>query len=211
LSSIEPAEFTPELVDIIGGSRRICPHLHIPLQSGDDGVLRRMNRNYSRAFFEELVNRVSRAIPGVSVGADVIGGFPGENERAFENTLRIIETLPLAYLHVFPYSKRKGTPAEGFPGQVPPHVIRDRCRALREVGRKKRVLFYRSFLGKRMNVLVENRRARESGMLKGYSQNYIPLLFAGGDEWMNRLVEVEVSRVTDERVFGRLDEARPAS
>jgi threonylcarbamoyladenosine tRNA methylthiotransferase MtaB len=204
LSSIEPGEFTPQLIDFLASSRRICPHLHIPMQSGDDRTLQRMNRNYSHALFEDLVNRLIRSIRGLAIGLDVIGGFPGEDEQAFENTMNLIERFPLAYLHVFPFSRRNGTPAAGFPGQVPSQVIRGRCQALRELGQKKRNQFYQSFLGQRMKVLVESKRDRESGMLKGYSQNYLPLFLPGGDELMNQEVEVEVIEVQEGKVLGEV-------
>lgn len=203
LSSIEPRDFNPPLMEYLASSRRVCPHLHIPLQSGDDRILKRMNRNYSSAFFAELVNRLAQTIPGAAIGADVIGGFPGEDDSAFLNTMTMIENLPLAYLHVFPFSRRKGTPAAAFPGQVPPQVIRARCHALRELGEKKRDSFSRSFLGQRLKVLVEGKRDRESGLLKGFSENYIPVLLPGGEELMNQEVEAEVTEVRDGKVFGK--------
>ncbi len=202
LSSVEPREFNPPLLEYLANSRQVCPHLHIPLQSGDDRILRRMNRNYSTAFFADLVNRLAQTIPGAAIGADFIGGFPGEDDSAFLNTMTMIERLPLAYLHVFPFSKRKGTPAAAFPGQVPPQVIRARCHALRELGEKKRDSFSRSFLGQRLKVLVEGKRDRESGLLKGFSENYIPVLLPGGEELMNQEVEAEVTEVRDGKVFG---------
>lgn len=204
LSSIEPAEFTPELIRFLAASPRICPHLHIPLQSGDDGILQEMNRNYSSSFFEDLVRRLVRSIPGVTIGVDVIGGFPGEDEQAFGNTMQLIESLPLAYLHVFPFSRRKGTPAFSSPGQVPSRVIKDRCRALRELGWRKKSLYHTSFLGRTLQVLVESKRDRDTGMLKGYSQNYIPVLIPGGEEWMNHRVDVEVTELRDGRVLGKI-------
>jgi threonylcarbamoyladenosine tRNA methylthiotransferase MtaB len=203
LSSIEPREFNPPLLDYLAGSSWICPHLHIPLQNGDDRILERMNRNYSVSFFADLVNRLARTIPGVSIGADVIGGFPGEDESAFQNTRDLIEKLPLAYLHVFPFSRRKGTPAAVFPAQVPPQVIRARCRALRELGEKKREAYYRSFLGQKVKVLVESKRDRESGLLKGFSRHYLPVLLPGEDEKINQEVEVEVTGVRNGKVFGK--------
>ena len=163
-----------------------------------------MNRNYSAAFFADLVNRLAQTIPGAAIGADVIGGFPGEVDSAFQNTMTLIETLPLAYLHVFPFSKRRGTPAAAFPGQVPPQVIRARCHALRELGEKKRESFSRSFLGKSLKVLVESRRDRESGLLKGFSANYIPVLLSGGEELMNQEVSVEVTEVRNGKVIGNV-------
>jgi len=203
LSSLEPREFNPPLLDYLARSPWVCPHLHIPLQSGDDGILRRMNRNYSSGFFAELVNRLAQTIPDAAIGADVIGGFPGENDSAFQNTMALIETLPLTYLHVFPFSKRKGTPAATFSGQVPPRVIRARCQALRELGEKKRDSFSRSFLGKNLKVLVEGKRDRESGLLKGFSANYIPVLLPGGEGLMNQEVEVEVTEVRDRKAYGK--------
>jgi threonylcarbamoyladenosine tRNA methylthiotransferase MtaB len=208
LSSIEPREFNPPLLEFLANSPRVCPHLHIPLQSGDDQILRRMNRNYSAGFFADLVNRLARTNPGAAIGADVIGGFPGEDDSAFRNTMSLIETIPLAYLHVFPFSRRKGTPAAAFPGQVPPQVIRARCHALRELGEKKRHSFSRSFLGKTLKVLVEGKRDRESGMLKGFSANYVSVLLPGGEELVNQEVDVKVTEVRDGKVFGKAYQPR---
>ncbi len=204
LSSIEPREFHPSLIDFLAGSKKICPHLHIPLQSGDDGTLQRMNRNYSGAFFADLVDRLVQAIPNLAIGVDVIAGFPGEEEKAFGNTLNLIEKLPVSYLHVFPFSKRKGTRAEGFPGQVPSQVIKARCETLRELGEKKTKFFYSSFLGQKVKLLVEGKRDREGGLLKGYSRNYIPVFIRGGDELINQEVEVEVAEVRGETVLGKI-------
>jgi len=147
LSSIEPGEFHSPLIHFLATSKKVCPHLHIPLQSGDDGILQRMNRNYSRAFFEELGHRLVQAIPDLAIGLDVISGFPGEDEKAFQNTVDLIEKLPIAYLHVFPFSARARTPAGTFPRQVPSQVTKARCQILRELGVKKRKIFCGVFLG----------------------------------------------------------------
>ena len=204
LSSIEPGEFNSSLIEFLSRSDKICPHLHVPLQSGDDEVLKRMNRRYSRSFFEDLIQRLHRAIPDLAVGMDVIGGFPGEDDRAFENTYDLISRLPIAYLHVFPFSKREGTPAARFPNQVPGKTIKTRCLALRELGAKKRKDFYRDFLGKNLKVLIESKRERETGLLKGFSPNYIPVLAGGGDGLINQEVDVEVTEVRGEKVFGKI-------
>jgi threonylcarbamoyladenosine tRNA methylthiotransferase MtaB len=204
LSSVEPAEFNPALIDFLAGSKKVCPHLHIPLQSGDDGTLQRMNRNYSGALFEALVNRLVQAIPDLAIGIDVIAGFPGEDEKAFGNTVNLIARLPIAYLHVFPFSARKGTPAASFQGQMPSRVIKARCQTLRELGGKKRRIFYGAFLGRKLKVLVESKRDRGSGMLQGYSRNYIPVLIRAGDEQINQELEVEVSEVCGEKVLGKI-------
>jgi threonylcarbamoyladenosine tRNA methylthiotransferase MtaB len=204
LSSVEPGEFNSPLVEFLSRSDKICPHLHVPLQSGDDEVLRRMNRRYSQSFFEDLIQRLVRAIPDLAVGADVIGGFPGEDDRAFENTYDLISRLPLAYLHVFPFSKREGTPAARFPDQVPGKVIKARSFALRELGAKKRADFYRSFLGKNLKVLIESKRERETGLLKGFSRNYIPVLADGAEALINREIDLEVTEVRGDKVFGKI-------
>jgi threonylcarbamoyladenosine tRNA methylthiotransferase MtaB len=163
-----------------------------------------MNRNYSGAFFADLVDRLVQAIPNLAIGVDVIAGFPGEEEKAFGNTLNLIEKLPVAYLHVFPFSKRKGTRAEGFPGQVPSQVIKARCETLRELGEKKTKFFHSSFLGQKVKLLVEGKRDREGGLLKGYSRNYIPVFIRGGDELINQEVEVEMAEVRGETVLGKI-------
>jgi len=204
LSSIEPGELPASLVEFLAGSEKVCPHLHIPLQSGDDAVLQRMNRHYSSAFFAELIFGLIAAIPDLAIGVDVIGGFPGEDEGAFERTVNLVERLPIAYLHVFPFSRRSGTAAASMPDPVPEAAKRDRCRILRELGQRKREDFYRGFRGKRVQVLVESKKDRESGLLKGYSRNYIPVLLSGENEWINREIDVEVVDVLGGRVYGKV-------
>jgi threonylcarbamoyladenosine tRNA methylthiotransferase MtaB len=204
LSSIEPKEFAPSLIDFLAQSQKVCAHLHIPLQSGDDGILQRMNRTYFAAFFADLVKRLLGMIPDLAIGVDVIAGFPGEDEKAFENTMRLLEDLPIAYLHVFPFSRRQGTPAMTLPAQVPSQVIKARCQALRELGAKKRRLFCSAFKGKKVKVLVESKRDRESGRLKGYSRNYIPVLIPGGNEFINQELDIEITEVREAKVFGKV-------
>ncbi len=202
LSSIEPREFTPRLIDYLSRSKMVCPHLHIPLQSGDDEILRSMNRDYSSRFFEDLVGRLIQAIPDLAIGIDVIGGFPGEGLFAFQNTVRLIERLPIVHLHVFPFSRRKGTKATTFPGQVPSLVIRERCQILRDLGVRKRKAFYASHLGRTVKVLAES-KDQESGYLKGYSPNYIPVFIAGKDDRLiNRQIDVKLTEIRGGKVLG---------
>jgi threonylcarbamoyladenosine tRNA methylthiotransferase MtaB len=204
LSSIEPGELNPPLIDFLSRAQNICPHLHIPLQSGDDEILRRMNRNYSQSFFEDRIHRLVQAIPDLAIGVDLIGGFPGENEQAFENTFNLIDRLPLAYLHVFPFSRRIGTPAANFPDPVPAQVIKARCQALRDLGTRKRIDFYRSFLGRTMKVLIESKRDRETALLKGFSRNYIPVRIDGGEDWIHQELEVQITEARGEKVSGKM-------
>jgi len=123
LSSIEPLEFSPDFLKLTGKSKpeygRLCHHFHIPLQSGDDFILKRMKRPYGRSFFKELVCNIQETIPDVAIGADILVGFPGETEEAFKNTYNLINELPVAYLHVFPFSSRKGTPANTYSDKIP--------------------------------------------------------------------------------------------
>ena len=202
LSSIEPAELPEELVECLARSKHICPHLHIPLQSGDDEVLKAMNRPYTSKFYREMVHHIVRAMPDVAIGVDVLAGFPGETERAFENTCRLIERLPIAYLHVFPFSVQKGTQAEGMRDRVLPETIKKRCQYLRDIGQTKRRGFYEKFIGSTSEVLIEGKRDRATGYLKGLTRNYIPVLVDGGDELMHQVIQVRLTRAEHGRVFG---------
>jgi len=206
LSSIEPLELSDEIISLAAGSDLFCRHFHIPLQSGDAETLKRMGRPYSPEVFDALVRKVRLLLPDAAIGADVLVGFPGESETAFENTCRLIEALPLTYLHVFPFSARPGTAAHGFTDKVPPERIKQRCRRLRKLGSLKRLGFHRSFVGREVQVLTESRRDPKTGLLKGVSSNYLPVLFEGGDALMNRLVNVRVTKADAVRLNGNLVE-----
>jgi len=193
LSSIEPLEVTGELIACLRESRVLCPHLHIPLQSGDDRVLCAMGRHYDGRFFRDLVHRLIDEIPGVAVGVDVMAGFPGEGEREFESTLELLRGLPVAYLHVFPYSERPGTKAAAMPGKVEEPLRARRAAALRALGLAKREDFAKRAVGSRQTVLVEGSRDRKTGRLKGFTGNYVPVLLSGGSKTsMNRLIDVVI-------------------
>lgn len=194
LSSVESHELTDELLDAVAGSDRFCPHLHIPLQSGDDGVLRRMGRPYTAADFAERVRAAAERLPDAALGADVLVGFPGEDDAAHAATFDLLAGLPVTYLHVFPFSPRAGTQAADFADPVSPEVAKERCRRLREMGTAKREAFYRRFVGKTVRVLVEERRDRETGRRKGVSGNYLNVLLAGETE-ANRIVPVRIDAV----------------
>ncbi len=202
ISSIEPHELTGDIIDLVADSTRFCRHFHIPLQSGDDGILKRMGRPYTRAGFGSLVHRLRTRIPDAAIGADVLVGFPGEDEAAFRNTCNLIQEIPITYLHVFPFSPRKGTPAAGFPNQVPVNTVKQRCKWLRKLGIAKKTAFLKSFPGKAVTVLVETRRDRKTGMLKGIASNYLTVLLDGGDELHNRLVEVKIESMKGNVLFG---------
>lgn len=205
LSSIEPTEISDDLISLLRESTLICPHLHIPLQSGDDAILSGMGRQYSAAFYKALLVDLEGAIPDLAIGIDVIAGFPGEDRASFENTLELIESLPVAYLHVFPYSPRPGTPAADMPDQVPPDEKKRRAEMLRDLGARKREAFARRFQGRTLQVLVEERIDRISGLRKGFSGNYLPVhLINSRASQVNSLVTVRLEGFEGTRILGRV-------
>lgn len=203
LSSIEPREVTDELISLIGSSGGVCRHLHIPLQSGDDGILAAMNRDYDAAFFRDLIRKVHAAVPDIAVGIDVIAGFPGETETAFANTLRLVEGLPVAYLHVFPYSQRPGTPAAAMPDKVPETEKKRRAERLRRIGTAKRQAFAERFIGTPLAVLIEGRKEKSTGFSIGFSDNYIPIACGRAYE-DNQIVRVMPGSFRNGRLIGEV-------
>jgi threonylcarbamoyladenosine tRNA methylthiotransferase MtaB len=204
ISSIEPTEITDDMIELMATSSLICPHLHIPLQSGDDGILKAMNRHYDSRQFKRLIDKIVSAIPMVAIGIDVMVGFPGEGEGEFDNTRALIADLPVAYLHVFPYSARPGTAAASLPGQVPEPVKKARGKRLRDIGRKKRLVYNEKFIGGALSVLVENTTDRDTGLMKGFSDNYIPVLIENGEAWMaRRIISVTAGNPTGGKIVGR--------
>ncbi|MBW1979822.1 MAG: tRNA (N(6)-L-threonylcarbamoyladenosine(37)-C(2))-methylthiotransferase MtaB [Deltaproteobacteria bacterium] len=200
LSSLEVGEVTPELLDFIAATAAVCPHLHVPLQSGDATILRRMNRHYSPSLFKERLTAALEKIPGLALGTDVLVGFPGESERNFENTYRLLESLDVAYLHVFPFSARPTTPAARMANQVSPRVVRERCRLLRDLDRRKRQAFRQRFIGSVRPVLVESRQDRNSGGLLGFSDNYLPVVINQELVSPNEMVLARLDRMEHGRI-----------
>lgn len=208
LSSIEPNELTHEIVALAaadGSPGRLCPHFHIPLQSGDDDVLRRMRRPYRGEDVAQLVHGIVERLPEAAIGVDTLLGFPGETDAAAAKTVALIEALPVAYLHVFPFSPRRGTPAFSFAEQVPAGVIKTRCARMRRLGGQKRRTFYQRHVGRTIEILVETTRDRSTGWLRGLTDNYVPVRVDGPDGLCNTLHPVEVVRVASDGVpEGRL-------
>jgi threonylcarbamoyladenosine tRNA methylthiotransferase MtaB len=164
LSSLEAGEITPELLELMAREPRLCPHLHAPLQSGSDRVLAAMGRPYTAAEYAARLEQAWEAVPGLCLGADVLVGLPGEDREAFRQTRELVERLPLAYLHVFPYSPRPGTRAAEMDGRPPEREARQRAAELRELGAAKRLAFYQAQVGRRLQVVAESRgRGRSQG------------------------------------------------
>ncbi len=194
ISSLEPSGLTSKFLRFVKSEDRILPHFHIPLQSGSDEVLRRMNRKYKVMHYEQRINELSLTKPKVSIGTDVIVGYPQETLQEFDQTVKLIEKLPLTYLHVFPFSAREETKAFTLIDDVPKVEKKRRVHVLRTLSHQKRKAFYESFLGKTCKILVEKKRSKE-GFLTGYSEHYIPVVFEGNDRLKEKKVDVVLQTI----------------
>jgi threonylcarbamoyladenosine tRNA methylthiotransferase MtaB len=201
LSSIEPREVTEELVAFLG--KGLCRHLHIPLQSGDDDILRLMNRDYTAGFYRELVTSIARQVSGIAIGADVMVGFPGEDERHFLNTLQLVDELPLTHLHVFSYSPRPGTPAASLGGQVSDDIKKTRNELVRSIGIKKNIEFRSSLIGTEVEAVVENKAV--DGHCIGLTDTYVKVMLRGTESsHISSLVRIHVQGSGDKEILGSI-------
>jgi len=201
LSSIEPGEVTERLVDLVAHHPQVCRHLHIPLQHGSDSVLERMNRPYRAELFRDLMQRIVTADGGVCIGSDVIVGFPAETEAEFAACREFIREAPFAYLHVFTYSMRPGTPAATMAGQVAPEVKLARNHELRDLSETKRTVFARSMVGGALMAVLE-RVAGE--VLDGLTDNYLRIRVLGPRRLLGSIVRVRVTDARDGELEGVL-------
>lgn len=206
ISSIEPLEITQSMVELMASSSMFCPHVHIPLQSGDNGILKRMKRPYDRELFKDRVETIASLMPGAAIGVDMLVGFPGETDEAFENTYSLIESLPVMYLHVFPFSPRQKTPAASFPDQVDPDVMKERTERLRSLSSQKKAGFLQKLAGQTLDVLIESKRDRKTGLLKGLSPNYATVLCQGPDSLFNTIQRVRIDTTSPNHVQGTMQE-----
>jgi threonylcarbamoyladenosine tRNA methylthiotransferase MtaB len=204
ISSINPMEIDDKLIQLMAENEKLCKHLHIPLQSGDDEVLSRMRRNYNTNQYLEVVEKAVKTIPGLGLGADVIVGFPGETDAMFQNTYKMVERLPFSLMHAFGYSPRPKTEADKFRNDIPKQVKKERNRLITDLVQKKSLNFRKQFIGKTLNVLVETTRDSSTGFLKGHSENFIQVKAQGGDELMNSIVPVVIDEVTEQEVIGHI-------
>jgi len=191
LSSVEPMDWSDELLELMASSPRMARHVHAPLQTGSDRVLRRMHRKYRPRHYADRIEKARKLMPDAAIGADVMAGFPGETDEEFEENRQFIERLPFTYLHVFTYSARPGTPAAGAPGQVPMRVRKDRSRVLRELAAGKNLDFRRSMIGRILSAVTLNEpRVALSG-------NYLRV-YLSSDREPNRIVDVRVGALTED-------------
>jgi len=221
LSSIEPREVTDGLIELVAGGGRcleadssrpghgkLCRHWHIPMQSGCDGILQRMNRPYNTAFYGSLIEKVKLLQPDTAIGADVIVGFPGETDEQFEQTRVFIESLPLSYLHVFTYSARPGTAAARMPDQVPGQVRKERNHILRAISERKRAAFAKRMVGKRLEVVIEQFANRANGHLSAITDNYLRAEVTGPEELIGTVAKMQVTDVEGAVLGGKLMDYR---
>jgi threonylcarbamoyladenosine tRNA methylthiotransferase MtaB len=172
LSSIEPIEFTDELLEFVASEDRIADYYHIPLQSGSDTVLERMKRPYHSDAFVDVIKKINKLMPQAGIGTDIIAGFPGESDREFEETMTLIRDLPLSNMHVFPYSIRPGTVAANMPNQISNAQKKERIKELRAIRLLKKHEFYSAYIGKEQKYLIEQFNS-ERCIFRGTSSNYV--------------------------------------
>ena len=199
ISSVEPMDWSDQLIGLVAASRRIAKHAHVPMQSGSDAVLRRMHRKYRPWHYREKILKIRAAMPNAAIGADVMVGFPGETEAEFGETRRMVEELPFTYLHLFTYSARPGTPAAEQPGQVPVAVARERNRVLREIASGKKAAFMRSLVGTVVEAITLQSGGAE--FTEALTDNYLKVKISGHHE-ANRWMDVKVEGVNGEMLMG---------
>ncbi|MGH9496814.1 MAG: tRNA (N(6)-L-threonylcarbamoyladenosine(37)-C(2))-methylthiotransferase MtaB [Candidatus Sulfotelmatobacter sp.] len=205
ISSVEPMDWSDELIALVASSPRIAKHAHVPMQSGSDAVLRRMHRKYRPWHYREKIEKIRAAMPDAAIGADVMVGFPGETESEFAETRQMVEDLPFTYLHVFTYSPRPGTPAAEMRNQVPVHLARERNRILRDLASEKKLAFMRSFIGRTLEAITLNVVGNDGAgeFTEALTDNYLRLRLRGRHE-ANRWLNVEVTDVVDGSLTGGL-------
>ena len=198
LSSLESIEVSPALFQLIRDDERFCAHLHLPLQAGSDSVLKDMNRHYDTAEFGRLIARIENEIPGVAVSTDIIVGFPGETEEQFADSLKFVEQMNFSRMHVFPYSKRRDTPAAARKDQVPEQVKKERAHRMQELASRKTEEFHKSFLGQTMRVLFET---NNDGITDGLTDNYIRV-YTDSQVESGEIYEVTLEKLYKDGVWG---------
>ena len=201
LGSLESAELTDELIDLIKNDSRICNHVHLPLQAGSDEILKAMHRPYTTKNFSELTARLVEEIPEISIGTDLIVGFPGETEENFSETLRFIQEQPFSKIHVFPYSARAGTLAATLPNQIPSQIKKIRASSALEISRIKSKIFSERLIGKTVEIIAET---SADGIVDGLTKNYVRVYVPDKNIQLGEVVKIKIERLHKDGVFGAL-------
>jgi threonylcarbamoyladenosine tRNA methylthiotransferase MtaB len=202
LSSIEPTTVTDGLLERMGASRKLCPYLHVPLQSGDDAILNAMNRPYDVQTFISLVERATARVPDLTWGTDVMVGFPGESDSAFERTVDVCRQLPFSYFHVFTYSRRPGTAAARMTGTVPVNVARLRAKTLADLSRDKRFAFAERWIGSSVAVLFES--GTTEGLRLGTTRHFLRVAVSSETQVANQIHPVIITGASDRWAVGHI-------
>ena len=209
ISSIEPTTVSQELLEYMATSPKLCRYLHVPLQSGDDRILEAMNRRYTAREYEALMDRAFSLMPDLGFGTDLMVGFPGEDERAFEHTTEFASRLPFSYFHVFTYSPRPGTPAARLEQSLGPATIQARRRLLTELSHTKTMAFYEQHIGRTLSVLFE--RGARDGFRTGTAGNFLRVAVAAEQEMAGIVRDVTVAGIMDGLAYGIFPEAARSS
>jgi threonylcarbamoyladenosine tRNA methylthiotransferase MtaB len=206
ISSIEASQIDDRVIAILNSSPKMCRHLHIPLQAGDDDILKRMRRKYTTAEFAEKIRLIQQAMPGVAITTDVIVGFPGETQEQFENGFRFMEEMKFAEMHVFPYSKRTGTPAARMDEQVDEEVKHERVHQLIDLSERMQAAYGREWVGRELDVIPEReaKGTEGAGLISGYTDNYIQVVFNGEPSLIGKLCRVRITESGVNECHGEL-------
>ena len=185
------------MIDLIAAEDIFCPHLHLPLQSGSNKILKAMKRPYTVEEFKETVNKLRERIPDLAITTDIIVGFPGETEETFAETLKVVKEIAFSKVHVFPFSAREGTPAAEMNNQLNGNIIKDYSKELRLTNEALMLDYQKKFIGEIKEVLIEEVRDHQTDLLTGYTDNYLKVLIDGPDSLKNELVKVELEKSID--------------
>lgn len=205
LGSIEPTTITSEFVSQISNLKKVCPHFHISLQSGCDGTLKRMNRKYTTLEYRKSIELLRSSIKDVAVTTDVMVGFPGETDEEFNETVKFLDEISFAAMHVFKYSQRKGTPAAGFSNQISPDKKEERSNILIEMSSRKAKEFNRGFESKIMEVLFEQEVKDRKGVIEGLTPNYIRVLCKGENNLNGQILKVKLNQAVEDYIEGQIE------
>lgn len=203
LGSLESVEVADELIDLMHQDGRLCRHLHLPLQAGDNQVLAAMNRHYTVAEFEALIEDIMNRVPDIAISTDIIVGFPGETKEMFANGLQVIERLPFSRIHVFPYSRRSGTPAAAFAGQVSEEQKKQRAAALSKLAEKKSLQYKQACLGRTMEVLFES---ADGAAIDGLTGNYLRVYTSAAAVDEGKLRPMRLDRLYLDGIWGTTED-----
>ncbi len=202
LSSIEAKDVSLELIRTMAKSDKLCRHLHIPIQSGDDEILKKMNRSYNSKYYLALIKKIKKIIPEIAITTDVLVGFPGESEDNFNNTLKLVKQIMPLRVHIFPYSKRENTAAANFKDEISPVVVRQRAARLKKMAVSCSLVFRKKFLHKKIAVLIEGQVKERPDFWEGYSDNYIKVLIKSNQNLKNRLITLRIKKIEENYLWG---------